>query len=192
VKLLNWRRWFFELRYWRGHAPWDTNTTPPEVIKFLAETPAGRALDLGCGTGTNAITLAQAGWTVVGVDFSPKAIRAARRKAAEANLVIDFRVDDVTVLKDIRGAFNYVLDIGCLFGLAPADQKRYVARLSQLLQPGGRYMLYAWLPSDNRDPAWGISVQAVKTLFAPSFAIDHTVVGQEQGGGSAWYWMTKK
>ncbi|MCK7512216.1 MAG: methyltransferase domain-containing protein [Desulfobacterales bacterium] len=78
-------RWRFEWRYWRGNTPWDTNITPPEVMEFIAETPPGRALDLGCGTGTNAIALARHGWQATGVDFAPKAVhkaRAARLKPA--------------------------------------------------------------------------------------------------------------
>ena len=70
-------RWKFEWRYWRGTTPWDTNITPPEVKEFIAAAPPGKALDLGCGTGTNAITLAQHGWQATGVDFAPKAIRTA-------------------------------------------------------------------------------------------------------------------
>lgn len=69
-------------RYWRRQTPWDTQVTPPEVMEFIARTPPGKAVDLGCGTGTNAITLARHGWRVTGVDFVPKAILAARAKAA--------------------------------------------------------------------------------------------------------------
>lgn len=76
------RRWFFDLRYLRGRAPWDTGVTPPEVVDLIegARLPPGRALDLGCGTGTNTIYLARHGWEVVGVDFSAVAIRRARRR----------------------------------------------------------------------------------------------------------------
>ena len=73
-------RWKFHWRYWRRQTPWDTQVTPPEVMEFIARTPPGKALDLGCGTGTNAIALARHGWRVTGVDFIPKAILAARGK----------------------------------------------------------------------------------------------------------------
>jgi len=52
-------RWKFEWRYWRGNTPWDTQVTPPEVMELIANTSLGKALDLGCGTGTNAITLSR-------------------------------------------------------------------------------------------------------------------------------------
>ena len=71
--------WSFDLQYLLGRAPWDTQVTPPEVVALIEGEGclAGRALDLGCGTGTNCIYLAHRGWQVVGVDFSAVAIRRA-------------------------------------------------------------------------------------------------------------------
>ena len=57
----DWRRWMFQQRYWQGNTPWDTEVTPPEVLSFLESAQPGRALDLGCGTGTNSIVMAQRG-----------------------------------------------------------------------------------------------------------------------------------
>ena len=90
LNILDPKWWRFEWRYFRGQTPWDTNITPPEVMEFLANTTPGAALDLGCGTGTNAITLTRYGWQVTAIDFSYKAIRTARRKAAKDTLTIDF------------------------------------------------------------------------------------------------------
>ena len=70
--------------------PWDTNQTPPEVLDFIKHKPPGKALDLGCGTGTNAITLAKNDWQVVGIDFVSKAIRARseeKRKQPKLRLI---------------------------------------------------------------------------------------------------------
>ncbi|MEW6615857.1 MAG: methyltransferase domain-containing protein [Thermodesulfobacteriota bacterium] len=69
--ILNLSSLMFMWRYFRGQTPWDTNITPPEVMEFIQKTSPGRALDLGCGTGTNGITLARHGWKVTGVDFAP-------------------------------------------------------------------------------------------------------------------------
>ena len=138
--------WRFEWRYWRKQTPWDTQVTPPEVMAFLEEAEPGHALDLGCGTGTNAITMAEYGWRVTAVDFSIKAIHRARRKSAAAGHTIAFHEGDVAQLDFLKGPFGYALDIGCLFSLTPMDQARYVEHLSRMLSLGARYMLYAWLP----------------------------------------------
>jgi 2-polyprenyl-3-methyl-5-hydroxy-6-metoxy-1,4-benzoquinol methylase len=150
-------RWKFRWRYWRRRTPWDTQVTPPEVMEFIARTPPGNALDLGCGTGTNAIALARHGWRVTGVDFIPEAIFAARAKAARSGFAIDFRVASVTDLSGLSGPFDYALDIGCLHVLKAEDRKRYAANLSRLLRPQAWYMLYAWLPRPWEGGVAGIS-----------------------------------
>lgn len=103
LNLFNPRWWRFEWRYRRHKTPWDTHITPPEVMAFIEQTPPGRALDIGCGTGTNAITLTRHGWRVTAVDFSVKAIGSARRKAAAAGIDIDFRMADASDLSGLTG-----------------------------------------------------------------------------------------
>jgi len=142
------RKLFFHLWYFRD-PPWDTNQTPPEVYTFIDHTPPGRALDLGCGTGTNAITLAKHGWEVAGVDFIPKAINSARRKAKRAVVQVDFHISDVTRLTGIIGSFNLILDIGCYQSLNQAGMEAYRERVSQLLAPGGFYMIYLFFRSQE-------------------------------------------
>ena len=185
-------RWLFELRYWLGRTPWDTQITPPEVGAFLRHHPPGHALDLGCGTGTNAITLAQRGWQVTGIDFSMTAIWIARRKARRAGVHVNFCVGDVTDLSDLDGPYNYALDIGCLHAVDPAGRESYAAGLARLVQPGGHYMLYAWLPRSWNSATRGISQDQVADLLTPTFRIARVVVGEEQGAGSAWYWLQKQ
>jgi SAM-dependent methyltransferase len=192
LNLLKPEWWRFEWRYWRKQTPWDTQVTPPEVMEFLTQASAGRALDLGCGTGTNAITLSEHGWRVTGVDFSPKAIAAARRKAARKKLSIDFYIGDVSDLSFLAGPFDLVLDIGCLFSLKAPDREKYAAGLTAILPQGARYMLYAWLPQVRRGRRVGISAQEVSALFLPAFGLDKTEVGRDGEGQSAWYWFTRR
>ena len=184
-------RWRFEWRYWRRQTPWDTQVTPPEVMEFIANTSPGKALDLGCGTGTNAITLTRHGWQVTGVDFAPKAIRQARRKAAADGLEIEFHVADVADLRILTGPYDYVLDIGCLFTLKENDRIRYANELARLLRPEGDYMLYAWLPRPWKGRVWGISAETVESLLHDAFVRTRLVVGEEKGYSSAWYWYRR-
>ncbi len=187
--LFNRKRWKFVRQYRRGQTPWDTNITPPEVMEFIKDRPPGKALDLGCGTGTNAITLARHGWQVTGVDFVTKAIHIARKKAKTEGLSIDFRVADVTDLSFLKETYDYILDIGCLFTLKEKDRKAYSESIFRLLGHEGWYMLYAWMPRTFNGRTTGISVEEVKKLLSPTLTEIKIVVGVERGFPTAWYWF---
>jgi SAM-dependent methyltransferase len=149
-------------------------------------------LDLGCGTGTNAITLARRGWRVTGVDFVPEAIRRARKKVAGSGLAIDLHIADVTDLGMLDDAYDYVLDIGCLTGIQAKDRPKYGAELARLLRPGGCYMLYAWLPRVWQGRIIGISAEDLDLLLANGFVLERSVVGEENGHPTAWYWYRRR
>ena len=184
-------RWKYQWRYWRGLTPWDTNITPPEVKAFINVTKPGTALDLGCGTGTNAITLAKHGWAVTGVDFAARAIRKARQKSSAAGLQIDFHVADVIHLDFLDTHFDYVLDIGCMFTLKPQDRVVYVEELARLCRPGGWYMMYAWQPHIRKGKPRGISPRDVDALLSGAFERERVVTGEYEGRPSAWYWYIR-
>jgi cyclopropane fatty-acyl-phospholipid synthase-like methyltransferase len=141
---------FFHLMYWRK-PPWDTGISPPELIAFIQSHPPGRALDLGCGTGTNVITLSKAGWEAIGVDFVGKAIRKARQKARLAGIQANFFIDDVTRLQNIKGSFDLILDIGCFHSLPMNNRPDYLKNLDRLLAPQGTYLLYAFLKENDQE-----------------------------------------
>lgn len=92
--------------------PWDTGTPDPQLVEMIdshAVTP-GRALEIGCGTGTNAIFLAQRGFEVLGVDISEVAIEKARAKARGP---CRFEVADFLAAVPAGGPFEFVFDRGC-------------------------------------------------------------------------------
>ena len=185
--------WTFDLQYLLNRARWDTGVTPPEVVEMVeqGDLSAGRALDLGCGTGTNCIYLAHHGWEAVGVDFSALAIRRARRNARRAGVDCRFYRGDVTDLAFLTGPFDLVLDIGCLHSVPPKRRKRYAAGLARLVRPGGRYMLYAFTPWPGH-PSRGLSPEEVRRLFAAAFAVERQEGGDDPTGPrSAWYWLRR-
>lgn len=76
-------RGYMEDFYRDGKPPWDSGITPPELVALVEGPDAlapGRALELGCGTGTNAVYLARHGWQVAAVDLVDRAVRQARRR----------------------------------------------------------------------------------------------------------------
>ena len=137
------RQLFFSFWYLRK-PPWDTGITPPEVYEFLNTHHPGCALDLGCGTGTNAVTLAQHGWQVTAMDFAWPAILVARRKAKHAGLEIDFRVGDVSQDIPLQKKYDLILDIGCLHSLPQNTKVRYIQNLPLLLKMDGLFLIYAF------------------------------------------------
>lgn len=185
------RRWLFELMYWFRRTPWDTGITPPEVVEWVDQHPPGRAIDLGCGTGTNALYLAHHGWQVVGVDFSTRAIKSAHRKAGETTLSVEFKQADVARLEGIEGPFDLALDIGCFHSLPVEKRAGYADRLSQLVRPEGAYLLYAWLPpKDNPDDSKPSQAE-IERLFGAHFKIVNVDLGTEGDRQSAWYTLIK-
>ncbi len=143
------RRFFYILSYLR-HPPWDTGISPPELMAFIHEHPPGRALDFGCGTGTNAITLAEHGWDVTGIDFVSSAIRLAKAKARRAGVEIEFQVRDVTRLDGVTGPFNLVLDIGCFHSLTAPGKRAYASNLVSLLADDGTFLIYGFLTQEDQ------------------------------------------
>jgi SAM-dependent methyltransferase len=184
--LMSLRRKLFYSLFYFCQPPWDTGISPPELMAFIETHTPGRALDLGCGTGTNAITLAQHGWQVVGVDFVGRAIRAARRKARQAGVMVDFHKDDVTRLSGITGLFDLVLDIGCLHSLSSRQKAVYTDNLGRLLSPQGTFLLYAFISPDDSDQSPGLT-RGDLSMLVSRLRLTQRVDGADRGDqASAW------
>jgi cyclopropane fatty-acyl-phospholipid synthase-like methyltransferase len=182
------RRWFDFNRWYFKKPPWDTGISPPELIAYLQTHPPGRALDLGCGTGTNAITIAQHGWQVIGVDFAWKAIAEAKGKARTAGVQVDFRIGDVSRLEGVSGPFDLILDIGCFHGLTSAGRRVYAERVKQLLAESGVYLMYAMIRQEKSQAA-GID-DADLALFRPELGLgkrEDGINAVRGGRPSAWF-----
>ncbi len=185
------RKFFFTLQYWLKDLPWDTGITPPEVYQFLEGHRPGRALDLGCGTGTNVITLAEHGWQAYGIDFVPQAIRTARRKARRKGLAdrTDFRIGDALSQNSFRGEYNLILDIGCFHSFSDADAGIYVENVSEHLVEGGSLLLYAHL-QQGMVPGHGAS-EASLAKIGEYLELAWRRDGEESNRPSAWMEFVK-
>jgi SAM-dependent methyltransferase len=184
------RRLFFNLWYFRK-PPWDSGISPPELLQFIQDHPPGKAIDLGCGTGTNLITLARAGWQVSGVDFAPRAIRMARKKLERENIEADLRVADVTRLKGVHGPFDLALDLGCFHGIPEEGRKKYLDQLNRILAPNGFWLLYAFLVPGTPRSGHGLA-EAEIDLISSRFSLRSRQDGfDRRERPSAWFLFQK-
>jgi SAM-dependent methyltransferase len=186
----------YNLMYRFGTPRWDTNVTPPEVravIEGEAALPAGRALDLGCGTGTNVMYLVQHGWEAVGVDFSPVALREARRKAG--NLPgATFIEGDVTRLTElgVSGPFDFVLDIGCFHGLPADTRSAYAREVASVTRPRALFLIWAIAARASRvpgEPAMGPHEAADR--LGGAFAVERVESGAGRWAAN-WHILRRK
>ncbi len=194
----------FTRMYLEGRTPWDSGVSPPELLACLHgpnALPPGRALDVGCGTGTNSLTLALAGWQVLGVDFAAPAIAQALLKAAEVQAEIGraggsvaFAQADVTRLAPPapEERADLLLDIGCLNGIPFERRPLYAQVMASYAAPGALFLLYAHLPRADGTGPLGCAPDEIDALFAGMFHLERRAMGQApQGGESMWNWLRR-
>jgi len=181
----------FSDRYENNETPWDTNITPPEIIDILQILPTGKALDLGCGTGTVIKTLLEQGWQADGVDFVQVAIDRAEQKLAhfptEQFRVFCYDVTALDTLDGLRPPYNLMIDIGCGHGTDKSKNDKYATALAGLIRTGGTFMLYIHQPREDSDMGW--TPEDVRRLFTPAFEIISEVFSEDTSIGlpSVWY-----
>ena len=189
----------FWIAYLSGNARWDTGVTPPELQKLITsgEILPGRAVDLGCGTGVNALYLARFGWQVTGVDTAAQAVVQARQRVSQApssvRALTHFVSGDVTDWHWARFLFDFALDIGCLHSLSPGEQTRYASQLARNTTTKATFLLYARnsYRLDGHPARFGLDRPRVVSLLAPAFRLVWAEQGQEGPFGTTWYLFHK-
>lgn len=136
----------FIARYADGEVPWDIGRPSRELVRVLSSggflAPGGTVLDMGCGTGTNAIELARRGYVVTAVDFVPTAIQKARDKAKAAGVEVDFRDGDLTRI-DLGGPYDALFDRGLYHGIRKESLSPFLDVLRRITKPGARWLCLA-------------------------------------------------
>jgi SAM-dependent methyltransferase len=129
--------------YASGQLPWDTGEPEPLLVDFVTSggvTPRP-TLEIGAGTGTNAIWLAERGFEVLGVDVSPLAVERANAKMAGRALRCRFAALDFLEAPPPEGPFQFVFDRGCFHVFdEPGDRQRLAANVARVLAPGGLWL----------------------------------------------------
>ena len=159
----------------------------------MAGHPPGRAIDIGCGSGTNVITLVRAGWKVTGIDFAPRAINIAKRKLKQAGLQARLSVNDATNLRGMPGPFDLALDIGCFHSIQIDGKAEYLKQLHRILAPNGFWLMYGFFKPSTIHSGPGL-VEADMNLISSQL----TLVSRRNGFDdkrdrpSAWFLFQKR
>ncbi|MHB8613845.1 MAG: class I SAM-dependent methyltransferase [Candidatus Dormibacteraceae bacterium] len=188
---------FFRAAYLVGFKPWDSGVPPPQLVAVVEGSNAllpQKALDLGCGTGTNSIYMARHGWDVTGIDFVPRAVTIAKRKAAEAQASPRLMVGDVTRLTELGIGTDYslLLDLGCFHSIPDAGRDAYVRGVTALARAGATFLIFGFVRGAgkaSRIGPRGLAPAEVAQRFAGGWNVD----AENRGGpmfGSAAYWYT--
>jgi SAM-dependent methyltransferase len=183
----------FDLAYRDGTPPWEIGRPQPELVRLAEEGDVvGDVLDVGCGTGENALFLAARGHRVLGVDAVPAAVERARAKAAARGLEVPFVVGDALDLARLRRRFETVLDSGLFHAFAPEQRRPYAHALCEVLSPGGTLHLLCF--SDEEPPGPGprrVAQYEIGDAFRSLFALTRIRPGRFEtlvhpGGARAW------
>jgi SAM-dependent methyltransferase len=157
-----------------GVPPWDIGRAQPEVVRLADDGGfAGPVIDVGCGTGENALELASRGLDVLGVDASPRAIGAARAKGSERGSSAEFLVADALDLGSLGRRFTSALDSGVFHVFEDDERPVYVASLA--LAPGGVLQLLCF--SDLQPGTFGprrVTQQEIRDSFDDGWDVRET------------------
>ena len=190
-------RLLYTISYNIAKQNWDNDLTPTPLLQAansIGSTP-GTALDLGCGTGTQAVELASLGWTVYGIDYVPKAIRVAKEKAYQNNMVskTNFKLGDVSKLSKMQiPVIDFAYDLGCLHALSAKKQKYYVRDLAKVLKPGALYLLFGLKFHNEIGFKFGITRSQVIDLFRPYFNLESSREDFLWNKSGTWFWLRRK
>ena len=184
---------YFQRAYEEGDVLWETGAPQPEVVALhRAGEIGGRVLDVGCGTGENAIHLAERGLAVAAVDIAPMAVRIARERARERGARVGLAVCDARRLPFRDGWFDTAVDSGLFHVFDDRGKAAYERSLRAALRPGGRLHVIVWseLQGGDGGPA-RVTRAELESRFARGWHGGRVAAGVYEtavhdGGAAAW------
>lgn len=192
----------FEGRYQNGDLPWNINRADYNLINVVTNEPipVGKAIDIGCGTGDNAIWLANQGFKVTGIDYSQKAIEMAIAKAKEKR-ARNSNFISLDILNDnIPGEpYSFVFDRGCFHSFElPGERKKFAKRAADMLMTGGLWLSLVGSYDDGRldQGPPKRTVQDISKAVEPYFEIQYIKTGRFDSNDAVpskiWICLMKK
>jgi methyl halide transferase len=139
--------------YREGTPPWDTGAPHAELARVLDEhrLRPRTVLEIGCGTGADAILLARRRFEVTAIDCSPIAIERARLRAEQRDASIHFVLADMFEFARTAGQFDFVYDCGVYHIVRQANLERYLDMLWRVTRPGSHCLCLAGAPNETAE-----------------------------------------
>ncbi|MGH9615752.1 MAG: class I SAM-dependent methyltransferase [Acidobacteriaceae bacterium] len=184
--------------YASGQLPWDTGQPEPVLVEFVASgrVRQGPTLEIGAGTGTNAIWMAERGFDVLGVDVSPLAVEKAHAKMEGRALRCRFAAWDFLGAPPPDGPFQFVFDRGCFHVFdEPGERLRFATQVAAALAPDG---LWLSLIGSTEGPPREIgpprrSAREVTLAIEPALEIVELRSAEFRGhGAKAWFCLSRQ
>lgn len=153
--------------------PWFNPDLDPDLNQALTQMNLnhGTVLDLGTGPGTQAMALAERGFTVTATDLSATAIQKAQTIAREKELDISWKQDDI-LNSTLNQKFDWVLDRGCFHVFSPEQRPDYVRAVHQLITPQGYLFLKCFSHLEQREEGpYRFTPEDIKNIFSPQFNV---------------------
>ncbi|PXX61123.1 methyltransferase family protein [Nocardia tenerifensis] len=170
----------WDASYRDGPAPWDIDGPQPAIARVAAAGGiTGAVLDVGCGSGENALYVASLGFSVLGVDVAETALARAGAKAAERGIEAEFAVADAFRLRSLGRCFDTVLDSGMFHTCADDERPGYVASLASVTEPGATLYVLCFSDIGPDTGPHPVSRDALAAAFAPGTG--WSVVAIEEG-----------
>ena len=166
----------WDAAYRDGTPPWEAGVPSAELIRVLDEglVRPGTALELGCGSGADAICLTRRKFEVTAIDVSPMAIERARMRAEMAGATVRFVLDDVFRFAKNTTPFDFVYDKGFYHFVRRTDLDRLLDLLWRVTKPGSLYLVLAG--SDEETAAGGppqVSEEEIRQELGRLFEFIH-------------------
>ena len=163
---------FFDSAY-RGTPPWDIGRPQKEFTELVRRGEIiGSVLDIGCGSGDNALFFAQEGYDVWGIDSSPLAIEKAQEKGAQRGLTVHFLVLNALELTRLNRTFDTATDSGLFHTLSDEDRPIFAKSLADILSRAGNYFMLCF--SDREPAGYGprrITEREIRETFSDGWSI---------------------
>ena len=184
--------------YASGELPWDTGEPEPLLVEFVTSgrVQPTQTLEIGAGTGTNAVWLAERGFEVLGIDVAPLAVEQAIAKSKDRELPCHFVTLDILATSPPQGPFHFVFDRGCFHVFDEAEERaRFAGRVAAALAPGG---LWLSLIGSTEGAAREVgpprrSARDISLAIEPVLEIVELRAAEFRGhGAQAWFCLSRR